>query len=33
VPDRKALVSQLNIVNTAQRKPGCRHNVIFGAGE
>jgi hypothetical protein len=26
---RKSLISQLNTVNTAQRKPGCRHNVHF----
>jgi hypothetical protein len=31
VLSRKVLISQLNTVNTAQRKPGCRHNVLFTA--
>jgi hypothetical protein len=33
VPGRKALILQLNTVNTAQRRPGCRYNVLFRAGE
>jgi hypothetical protein len=33
VSSRKALISQLNIVNTAQCKRVCRHNVFFRVDE